>query len=659
MKRSLAVVTAAIAVSLTCLASAQSSLSTQLSATTVQVGQRFSIQVTCNYGDETPSDPRLPVPQGFEGQGPSISNQQSISIVNGHMERKTGLVATWILAATAVGRYRIGPASIVIGGKRLVDRAVEVEVVAATSRPQAGAQTGRGRRLGIPFDPFDPFGGSDPFSGPMFPPMPGMRILPSPGDDGIPTYPPELDVAKARDQLAFLDARATPKRVVIGEQIRLNVYAYNKPGMSEAVNLTEPSLDGFLSFRSDHDDMLTRAFAIRIGDERWMARKFLSYALFPTKTGTLTIGPTVMTFATQSRLLSGNADTADRKSAPIAIVVEEPPLSGRPSFYHLGDVGQFKLTASVEPRKINVGEAVSVQVDVSGTGQLPQRVDPPEQTGLDWLEPSVSQQVGEQQDKVGGARQFAFVVRMNRAGLIDLGEFRFAYFDPGSRKYEVARAKLGIVEVTAVTAAGPQPSGSTGAPMQAPTSPGSPDNANPLQPRMKLTEVPVAPRHLADSANFFQLLLAGPLSVGLYFGLKAAGGKVQKRRRFAASSAKSQINAEFAAATKALGASDYGTMTSSIERTVHLAIEDRARLRSRGILRSELLGRLTAAQMDASIAASLVEILERCDEQRFLSIGANTNAKAETDTAVALLSDAKKWVLATLDGPRKKTGFSS
>jgi hypothetical protein len=613
-----------------------------VSATRVEVGQRFSVQVTCNYEDANgaPTEPRLPVPRGIELDGPSISTQQSISVVNGHIERKTGLVATWVLVASATGRFRVGPASMMLDGRRLIDRPVEIEVVAAGSAGNSAGAGRRGRRGRIPFDPFDPFGGGDPFSGPMFPPMPGINIDPRGmlDDTPAPPHPAELDVTKAKDPIAFLEARATPKRVVVGEQIRLNVYAYYKPGHTEAVGLTEPALDGFLSYRSEHDDLLSKTFAVRIDDERWLARKILSYALFPTKAGRLTIGPAVMTFADRGMLLGGGGNAGERRSEPITIVVEEPPLVGRPAFYHVGDVGQYQLTARVEPRRINQGEAISVQLEVKGVGQLPQRLDPPEQAGVDWLEPSVSQQIAEQREQIGGSRQFSYVVRLNRPGTIELGEFKIAYFDPKTRKYAVAKAGLGSVEVA--------PTGNT-----APGSSAEPQTTKEpetfaLEPRGRLSTKTTTARPLSDRPGFFYWLGLGPVATLFVFSARWSIRKAKTLLGTRRSSLRSVIDEELSSAKAALSHGELSVVPGAIERAIHHVIFTRTGVKSRGLLRVDLAPALDAKGFPPDTAHALTALLERCDNARFLH--------PDEATATALYEDAKRTLDAAMNCPFTK-----
>ena len=66
---------------------AEVSLQTQAPAK-VEVGQRFNVQLTAmaGSGDDSPSQPKLPVPRNIVVQGPSVSTQYQVTTVNGRFE---------------------------------------------------------------------------------------------------------------------------------------------------------------------------------------------------------------------------------------------------------------------------------------------------------------------------------------------------------------------------------------------------------------------------------------------------------------------------------------------------------------------------------------------------------------------------------------------
>lgn len=621
-------------------AMAAAQLSTQVSANRVEVGQEFTVQLSCmvGSGDGSPSEPRLVLPRGVTVRGPSISTQQNVSIVNGRIQQQSGVVATWVLAASVVGRFRIGPASIQIDGKRLSDRAFDVTVVERGSLPQGNRARRRGRAFD-PFDPFDPFGGSDPFSGPMFPP--GINLLPNPSPpvDEIPSYPPDLNLEKPRDPIAFLDARLSATRVVVGEQVTLRIYAYGKPGPFELMMSSEPSRNDFLSYQNERDNPIGPLYRIKVDSEIWFARKILNYALFPTKSGRLKVGEAEASFAGAGLLGSSSYRNVQRKSQPLEVIVDEPPVAGRPAGYHIGDVGSFKISADVEPRKVKANESISVQVEVSGVGQLPQRLDPPEQTGVDWLEPTVTQQIDEQRDRIAGRRNFTYVVRLDKVGTIDLGNFKFPFFDPSTRKYSIASAPLGAVVVEPnATTSNPSPPSATG---------GDDSMLAALQPRRQLGRAGVPPRYFADRRGFFFWLSAGPLLSLALFGLRKGLQRLSDWRSRLSGSARVLLDAELRSARKAIERENPSEAAASVERLVHLLIEHSVGLRSRGVLRADLAHEIEHRGLERAEAERCVALLESCDNVRFV--------QSNLESARRLVADANSLALAVL--PRlRKTG---
>src|SRR5690606_24259868 len=103
--------------------------------------------------------------------------------------------------------------------------------------------------------------------------------------------------------------------------------------------------------------------------------------------------------------------------------VSEPPKEGRPAGY-TGEVGDFELRATVEPRTIPAGGSIAVSARVKGRGRLPGALIVPEQAGTEWLEPTVRDDVSVENSVVGGTRSFSYLVRMTQPGTIDLGALR-------------------------------------------------------------------------------------------------------------------------------------------------------------------------------------------------------------------------------------------
>jgi hypothetical protein len=599
---------------------AEISLKTE-APTKVEVGQTFTVQLTAlgAGGDDSPSQPRLPVPQNFSVQGPSVSTQYQVTTVNGHVEQHQGVTASWILVTNSIGRFRIGPASVISVGHQVADRPITIEVVASGTLPQQRSRQGRR-------NPFDPFGFDwDPFSSPMLPPMRGLQQMPGQDQQQLSNWPRELDVPQPRDKIAFLDARLTPKKVVIGQQLTLSMFAYGRANPFELGSLTEPSLRDFLSYDL-MEDGATREMPMRIGEEVWFAEKIRERALFPLHAGHLQIGPMRAQFRGVD--LAGQAayQGALRQSQDLNIIVVEPPVTGRPSGYRLGDVGQFKLSAAVDPREVTADDAVAVNFELSGTGNLPQHFDLPELKGVEWLEPTTGESIGHQGGKVGGKRTWQYVVKLHEAGTIDLGSVKLPYYDPERGQYAFATAELGRVVVR------PR---ATPNETQKPTNEINDNLAQLLLPRDQLGPVPEPPKYFADTKYFWTWLLLGPLGVLVSVGLRALSAKVSGLLSQRRDSLKRRTLEQLQTARSLLASGDSAGAASAVERALYIAIEAATGLRARGIVRGELAHELTHVGLTTPDADTAVAVFDACDMARFTE-GASVQLKEILERADSL-----------------------
>jgi hypothetical protein len=581
---------------------AATALQTTVSAREAEVGESIRFEVSAlSDGDDSPENPRLTVPAGFSVQGPNISSSQQISFTNGHFEHRRGITATWIVAGTKPGRYVLGPATVESGNKVLNGETVEVVIVPPGQRPQ--------RRS--PFDPSDPMDAFDPFGllrrlgqRPRFDDLDDLAPAP-------PEAPSEFAVDRASDPIAFLRATVTPSHAVVGEEVRLRVYAYGSRGPFEETNSSEPSRPDFLSEVVVDSSYRQPRYLMSIDGQRFSAVKIREVALFPLKAGTLSIGPMRMGFRgpgyPESRPLEGLV----RQSPELRVAVTEPPLAGRPPGYELGDVGTYALRAEVDPRRVEAGGAVSVMVRLDGTGNVPHHLKLPEQRGVDFLEPTTKEGTIPDPNAVRGWREFRYVVRLTEPGNVDLGAVTLPYFDPHTGTYAIARAELGTVEVTRSTAA---PAASSDPKPEA-------KPRDPFEglggPRDRLGARARPARHLADRAWFWAALLGAPLFVLLARAAVLVEQGIRRRRGARGESQKTQIRRALADARDAAEKGDAASVASAVERAVYTSLEAALGLKARAVLRAELTSELERRGADPALARDVVKVLHACDELRF------------------------------------------
>jgi hypothetical protein len=598
------------------LATAQPKVETSVSAPQVEVGEPFEIELKAVVSEgDTPERPTLTPPAGLAIQGPSVGTRREMSFVNGTFETRKGITATWTLTAERPGSYVIGPPKVTWSGKPYDGQVVRIEVLAEGSLPRA---TGRRRGRGGFHDPFD-FDPFDLLKRRRVPPLddtdPGSLLAP-------PRSPTEFQLEHAPDPTAFLHATVAPSSAVVGEQVTLRIYAYGGRGAFDEVNTSEPSRSRFLSHVIVENSYRQPRYTVDIDDRMFQAVKVREIALLPLESGKLEIGPMRMGFRGRGYPATAAHRGLVRHTEPLFVDVTEPPVAGRPAGYRVGDVGRFQLAASVQPRAVQQGEAVSVTFTIDGTGFPPAEVHLPEQHGVEWLTPETNEQIRVRGATVGGTRTLSYVVQLRRPGRIELGEATLPYYDAERRRYEVARVSLGTVEVAPGAARAPT------AVEEAPEEPPTVRLTDLASPRTHLGPPPPARTWYADGFGFWLLLGAGPLVVLGATGLARGASRLAAHRRARGASRAQQARDALTAARHAASGTD-PTAAADVERAVYHAIEEATGLKARGILRSQLEDRLRQAGLAPELARDTLEVLDASEAARFAGSGAASTSQLD------------------------------
>lgn len=587
-------------------------LTLQVSSDVVEVGEPFSLELKAlvDEGGSVPTDPAFAAPPGVATQGPPrLSSQSFTSIGRGRRVSKTGIGATWILTASRTGALTLPSPTVTWNGKRLGTKAIQVTVVPAGSRPQRS----RGGGFLLPGGPSFPWPfGNSPFAETW------------PGDEPPPA-PKELELATAPFDDVFLRAVLDKRDVVVGEQVTVSFYRYERDLYDVTLVHTAPLAD-FLRIPLLKDVEAEPTVVATVGGQGFRVKLLDRLALFPVRTGELHTGSLV-----QRLVRRGRGGEIERRSDDLTVRVGAPPKEGRPAGYRLGDVGQFTLSAEVAPRRIEQGGSVSVNVKVTGTGNLPETLVVPARLSVDWLTPEKKEHLEGGGGKVNGYRTFGYVVRVLETGTVDLGVLELPYWDPEAKRYQVARATLGNVYVTPSTKPAPLPTASAAAA----DAPGETDPLATLpSPRAELAPFAPPSTSLVPGSLLWLFLFAPPALVGLSAVGSRALRRLGERRRTAAESAGARAEAALDEASRASGGA---AVAACLERALHLAIEDATGLRSRGILLRELPAELTRAGVREPLAESLAELLARCDAARFApaeDAGASASFVAEVRAAL-------------------------
>jgi hypothetical protein len=567
----------------------------------VEIGTTFRYALEAQVIAGTGAAPRGAAPGQLPASLTVVGTSTSSSMRIGPGGQTVGTSSVWTIRTSKLGTFTLGPASVDVGGSRRSAAAVKVTVVPVGKAPKRAAP-----------DPFDPFGSGNPFDlfnqggqagqgGPS-----SLRDL---LDDRRLRVPmdPRYALDQPRAPKAFLRAVPDKTRAVVGEQVKLDVYLYSLPDveLGRAQDVHVPSAPDFTRRPLVDAGPAKNLGRTTVGDRAWDVELVLRDALFPVKPGRLVVGPMTL-------VLTGSR-VGYRESESVAVEVTEPPLVGRPAGYAVGDVGDYALSASVSPRKVTRGEAVGVQVELRGTGNLPTQLVLPEGAGIEWMDAQTKETIGpEREERIGGTRTFTYVVRIDRDGAVDLGDVKLPYWDPDKKAYKVARAALGILDVARGAA-------------HAARDAGAPSDEDRVlvdlpKPRTAL-EGTAEIRYLSERRGWWAAVFGAPLACACAIVVSGALGRARARRRDRAPDPARLAKTRAAEAEAALAGTDGSAALGAVAKALEANVLAQTGVNVRGTTGSALVAELVAKGVAVENAEEVASLLRACEDARFSPAG--------------------------------------
>ncbi|MCP9234367.1 BatD family protein [Lewinella sp. JB7] len=236
----------------------------------------------------------------------------------------------------------------------------------------------------------------------------------------------------------FLRAEVSTDRAYVGQQIILNLNLYASVNPISRNMVREPDLDGFFARpRRRFDAAPTNV--IENGRE-YQRRTLASLALFPIKSGTLTIDPYRMVIgAVRTR---GNSSFSRRfteqipvNSDTVYVEVRELPQP-RPADFS-GGVGTYQLDVQVDRNQLTTDDALQIVMQVTGQGDV-QRIEAPTPVDArDWniYDPRVTrEEFLDGPSGMFGRKTFEYQLVPKRSGTYDVAP-SLTYFDTDRGEY--------------------------------------------------------------------------------------------------------------------------------------------------------------------------------------------------------------------------------
>lgn len=341
--------------------------------------------------------------------GPYSSTSSSISFVNGRRTSSYEQTYTYTLMAQRTGTFTIGPASIKVDGSNYQSNGVRIQVLPEDQQPQQTASQGRGQ---------------------------GQQS--SQGSQGSQVSSENLFVrtittkTKVHEQEAFM--------------VMYKLYFANVDVAQLTNNTKLPEFTGFLKQELEQGEIQTEL-------EHYNGRNYQTAVLYrtilyPQHSGDITIDPArfeaVLRVQTRQQVRSifddffGSYTNVTKMLTAPGVTIHVAALPGGKPVGFSGGVGKFTLTPSISQTELQANDAVTIKLDISGSGNMKllktPSIDWPE--GFEPYDPKVTNNFKTTSSGVSGTKSIEYLAIPRSAGDYTIPAVHFSYFDIEEKAYK-------------------------------------------------------------------------------------------------------------------------------------------------------------------------------------------------------------------------------
>ena len=373
----------------------------EISRDRMNIGERFTYSVTISGSMRLP-DIEPPDFKGLEVMTSPMSSS-STQIINGTISRS--LTLTYVLKAVTAGTITIAPAQARMGSAVYQSQAIQIIVLGGS-----GAS--------------------------------------SPQDNSAPV---PQSVSEESPNV-FMTVTVDKSEAFIREMVTVTYRLYMRV---QAINYEFTRMPKTTGFWQEEFSLPSRPqlTPVTIRGRQYQVAVIRKIALFPTRTGTLTLEPLVADVTVEipgSRQRGSGSifdifdqfgrnrrETLSVSTESLNLTVLDLPQRGCPGNFR-NDVGDFKLTVNYDKNDLAQHDALAITVTISGKGYL-KSIDPPElvlPSGFERFDPTVEENITRTGNSIQGQKKFTYLVIPRRSGTFDLEPVSFSYFDPIIKSYQ-------------------------------------------------------------------------------------------------------------------------------------------------------------------------------------------------------------------------------
>jgi len=243
----------------------------------------------------------------------------------------------------------------------------------------------------------------------------------------------------------FIKAYVNKSRAHVGEQITLTYKLYFRVSISGYDLVKAPTYEGFWSedFDMPKQPVITNE---TVNGKQYRVATIKKTALFATQAGKLKIAPLEVRCAVQLQSKRRSNDPFDAffsdpffqqvqtvpidiKSNALAVTIDPLPVNTPSGFS--GGIGRYSFQASIDKNNVAAGDAITLRITVSGTGNIKLVTLPKPQlpADIESYEPKLSESISRDGDVIRGKKSAEYLLIPRNAGQRTIESMKFIYFD--------------------------------------------------------------------------------------------------------------------------------------------------------------------------------------------------------------------------------------
>jgi len=381
----------------------------------VSVGETFVLTYSVNAQGVNFSGPKI---LGLNVlSGPNTSTSSSIRSINGRTSMTITYTNSYLLQASRVGNFEIPAATVTVDGKSYRSNKVTIQVQTGATNSQSPGQANQ----------------------------PGKQQTPAQG--GVQT--------NAND--VFLKAYVSRTKPYQGEGIIVTYKLFTRVPIAQISINKLSSFQGFWSQNLLRDNERFPQYNQTINGEQYVVAEIRKIALYPLKSGKLTIEPLEVECVAQIRrqtrqrtgdpffddffnnsFFSSSYATVEKalKSNPLVINVKTLPLENKPASFG-GAVGSFTFRSDIDKTTLQTNEPVTLKFVVSGKGniQLIEKLNVTFPPDFEVYDPKIVSDYKTTASGVSGIQSFEYLIIPRKPGEFKIKPVTFTFFDLAKQSY--------------------------------------------------------------------------------------------------------------------------------------------------------------------------------------------------------------------------------